>query len=196
MIRNKRAVFLDRDGTINEDLDYVIDPSHFKLLDKVLDGMRLLQQNYFKIIVISNQSGVSRGYFTIHQVDNFHRKMRDELKKGGIEVDGIYFCPHYKNGKVKEYAIDCLCRKPNPGLILQAANDFQLDLKRCFMVGDKILDVEAGIKAGCKSILVLTGKGKEELKNRKAWEIHPHYITRDLLDAAYWIIKTSYNQDV
>jgi D-glycero-D-manno-heptose 1,7-bisphosphate phosphatase len=116
--------------------------------------------------------------------------MRSELSKHGVYIDGIYYCPHHPDGKGR-YRVNCGCRKPNPGMLLRAAEDFGLDLKRCWMIGDKLSDIEAGIRAGCKTILVLTGYGKRILKEKKDWKIEPHLIKKDLYEAVLTILQDS-----
>jgi D-glycero-D-manno-heptose 1,7-bisphosphate phosphatase len=158
-----RAVFLDRDGVITED------PPHYahrldqlKLIPESAEAIKLLNNNGFNVIVVSNQSGVARGYYDEHDVQIFNRAMEEELKKKGAHIDAIYYCLHHPDAKIETYRRDCDCRKPKPGMIKRAEKDLDLDLKESFMIGDKKSDIEAGHRAGCKTMLVLTGHGKEE----------------------------------
>jgi D,D-heptose 1,7-bisphosphate phosphatase len=182
------AVFLDRDGLINEELwDYVKSPEEFRLLPKAPDAIRLLNKKGILVIVVSNQAGIAKGHYDEETLKEIHDLMEKELSRYGARIDGIYYCPHHPDGK-GIYRVNCSCRKPNPGMLLKAAEDFVLNLKRCWMVGDKLSDIEAGKRAGCKTILVLTGYGERVLRERKGWRVQPNLIRRDLLDAAKTII--------
>jgi len=162
-----RAAFLDRDGVICEENHYISKPSQFRLLPKVGDAIRLLNEKGFKVVVITNQSGVARGYFTEKDLEQVHKKMKDDLCEKGAELDAIYFCPHHPDGKIDVYRGDCGYRKPKPSMLELAAAKLNLDLKQSFMIGDKLDDIIAGTKAGCKTILVLTGCGKSELNKAR-----------------------------
>jgi D-glycero-D-manno-heptose 1,7-bisphosphate phosphatase len=118
----------------------------------------------YLLIVVTNQSGVARGYFTLAEVDTLHRHIQAQLKEFGIELDGFYICPHHPDKGIGEYRVHCSCRKGEPGLLFQAAEDFGIDLGRSYMIGDKPADIEAGTMAGCQPILVLTGYGAETAK--------------------------------
>lgn len=182
-----RAVFLDRDGVITQD------PPHYahrldqlKLIPRSAEAIRLLNENGFKVIVVSNQSGIARGYYQEKDIKIFNRGMEEELKKKGAYINAIYYCPHHPDAKIEAYRIDCDCRKPKPGMIKQAEKDLNLDLKKSFMIGDKRSDMEAGRRAGCKTILVLTGHGKEELKKNR---IEKKYVFDDLFAAVKKILE-------
>ena len=164
-----RAVFLDRDGVITQD------PPHYahrldqlKLIPGSLEAIKLLNENEFKVIVVSNQSGVAKGYFQEEDVRIFNRALGEQLKKKESYIDAIYYCPHHSEAKIEEYRIDCECRKPKPGMLLKAALKINIDLKKSFMIGDKWSDISAGYEAGCKTILVLTGHGNEQLSKNKS----------------------------
>ncbi|MBU0568972.1 D-glycero-beta-D-manno-heptose 1,7-bisphosphate 7-phosphatase [bacterium] len=158
-MKNK-ACFLDRDGVINEEAGYIRSPEQLKLFSFAGPAIKLLNEKGIKAIVVTNQSGIGRGYFDRKALDEIHRKLRSELAKEGAFLDGIYYCPHHPDN-------DCHCRKPKPGLFLKAAGDFDLDLGRCCTIGDKLTDLEAGREAGTKTILVLTGYGKEVLNSKE-----------------------------
>ena len=141
------AVFLDRDGTIVADRHYLSDPDGLELLPNALDGLRELRESGARLVVVTNQSGVGRGYFPAESVERMHERLRELLAAGGVEVDGIYVCPHAP-------ADGCDCRKPEPGLFLRAADDLGLDLPSSFVLGDKDGDVEAGRRIGATPILI------------------------------------------
>ncbi|MDD4897821.1 MAG: D-glycero-beta-D-manno-heptose 1,7-bisphosphate 7-phosphatase [Methanocellales archaeon] len=186
--KKNRAVFLDRDGVITQD------PPHFahridqlKLIPKSAEAIRLLNENGFKVVIVSNQSGVARGYYQEKDIGIFNRAMEEELEKHGASIDSIYYCPHHPDAKVEAYRVTCECRKPKPGMLKRAEKDLNLDLKRSFMVGDRLIDVEAGHSAGCKTILVLTCHGSDEVKKVKESTIKPTYILEDLYSASKMI---------
>lgn len=149
-----RAVFLDRDGTIIKDMEFSTDPAVLEPLPGALEGLRLLQEAGYELVVITNQSGVARGYFDEESLRAFHDYMTGWFGARGIMLSGIYYCPHYVDGALSQYAIDCGCRKPQPGMILRAAADRRLDLAQSWMVGDRDADIGAGKAAGCRTIRV------------------------------------------
>ncbi|HOP40371.1 MAG TPA: D-glycero-beta-D-manno-heptose 1,7-bisphosphate 7-phosphatase [Geobacteraceae bacterium] len=154
-----RAVFLDRDGVINVEKEYLYRIEDFQFLPGVPRSLRLLKEAGFLLIVVTNQSGVARGYFHLADVHRLHRYLQDQLGSYGVAIDGFYICPHHPDHGTGEYRVECSCRKPMPGLIERAAADFGIDLKRSFLVGDKLSDLEAGRAAGCRCFLVRTGYG-------------------------------------
>lgn len=162
-----RAVFLDRDGVITEDEpSYVHEPGQLKLIPGSAKAIKLLNENGFKVVVVCNQSGVARGYYREEDVETFNEAMMAELNKWDAYIDATYYCPHHPQAEIEAYRVDCNCRKPKPGMLQKASKDLKIDLKSSFMVGDKLDDVRAGQNAGCKiNILVLTGHGRDELKN-------------------------------
>lgn len=157
----RRAVFLDRDGTINVEKNYLIRPEDLELFTDVPGALKKLKGGGFLLIVVTNQSGVARGYFTLTEVETLHRHIQKKLHEFGAEVDRFYFCPHHPDKGAGEFRKRCDCRKGEPGLLLRAAADFGIDLKRSFMIGDKPADIEAANRAGCRPILVMTGYGAE-----------------------------------
>ena len=150
----RKAVFLDRDGTIIEDMDYLDDPAQIRLLDGAVDGLRRLQKAGYLLLVVTNQSGVARGYFTEERLARIHRVLRETLNKQGVKIDDFYYCPHLPGGEVDAYSGPCECRKPAPGLIERAAAEWNADVSRSVAVGDSERDVEAGRKAGCATVLL------------------------------------------
>ena len=186
----KPAVFLDRDGTINEQMGYINHMSRFKVLPGVAEAIRLLNNHGFLAIILSNQSGVARGYFPIELVYDVHAYLNTYLKERGARMDGIFFCPHYPNGPVAEYGYSCDCRKPKTGLIDQALKTFEIDMSRSYMVGDRWTDLEFANRLNLKNILVKTGYGLGDIQYILPEKgITPGYIAEDLLDAVQWIVE-------
>jgi len=186
----KAAVFVDRDGTINEQRGYVNHISRFILLPGVPEAIRHLNDLGFLTIVVSNQSGVARGYYALDLVHEVHDLLKKRLKdQTNASLDAILFCPHHPQGVVPEFSVDCGCRKPKRGLIDQACTMFDIDLSRSFMVGDMVSDMEFAHAAGVKGILVKTGYGLGEIEYvlpRKSAK--PIHIAEDLRDAVQWIV--------
>ncbi|MFZ3059399.1 MAG: D-glycero-beta-D-manno-heptose 1,7-bisphosphate 7-phosphatase [Candidatus Methanoperedens sp.] len=181
-MKNK-AVFIDRDGTINVDVHYLDDPDKFEMYPGVGEGVKKLKENSFKIIVITNQSGIARGYFTEKQLSNIHEKMKKEFQKFDVVMDGIYYCPHHPDD-------NCNCRKPNTGLFEKAINENNIDIDKSYVLGDKILDIGAGKKIGARAILIPEPYIREELlSKKKEWEYNPDYIADDFMAAVEWILE-------
>lgn len=157
-----RAVFLDRDGTINEDRGYIHRPDQFHFEYRAVDAIKHLNHAGFKVIVVSNQSGVALGHYQERDVDNLHAWLSEELSKYGAMIDAYYYCPHHPSQGIGSYKTNCTCRKPLPGMLLRAASDFSLDLSASFMVGDHKSDMDAALAAGVSPIFVLTGHGLQE----------------------------------
>lgn len=187
----KRAVFLDRDGTINEDPGYLSKIEQFIFLPQAVEALKLLQEAGFALVVITNQSGIARGYFTIEDLDKVHAYMGECLGSRGISLDGIYYCPHHPEKGLPQYVQSCTCRKPGSALLEQAAQELGIDLSQSYMVGDKMSDIGAGVRSGCKSILVLTGEGKKTWAKKENWQYQPSYVADNLYRAAEWILEDS-----
>jgi len=179
------AVFLDRDGTINEDVGYMDSLEKLRMIPEAFDAIRLINQSGMKAVVISNQSGVARGYFDEVFVETVHARIQALLKEHGARIDRFYYCPHHPTQGPGVYRRACACRKPEAGLLLQAAQEMGIDLARSYMVGDMPKDIEAAEKAGAKGILVRTGYGADHLY----FPVQPNYIADNILDAAIWIMK-------
>ena len=156
----RRAIFLDRDGTLVHPYHYPSRPEHLRLYPDIGPELHTLQQMGFSLIVITNQSGIARGYFTVADLERMHDYLSSELARWDVRIDAIYYCPHHPHGIIPELAIHCDCRKPEPGMLLQAARDHDLDLAHSWFVGDILDDVEAGNRAGCTTILVDIGAEK------------------------------------
>ncbi|MSM41319.1 MAG: D-glycero-beta-D-manno-heptose 1,7-bisphosphate 7-phosphatase [Geobacter sp.] len=158
----KRAVFLDRDGTINVEREYLHRPEDFHFVSGAPEAIRLFREAGFLVVVVTNQSGIGRGYYDEAAVEELHRHMDTELAVAGAAVDAYYYCPHHPTAGNGIYLMECTCRKPLPGMLHQAAADLKIDLSLSWMIGDKLVDVEAGQRAGCRTALVLTGYGARE----------------------------------
>ncbi len=161
-INSTPALLVDRDGTLIVDKDYLSDPDKIEFIDGSVAALKKAKLHGFKIVIVSNQSGVARGYFSIEDVEKVNRRMLEMLAKEGVSIDGIYYCPHHKFGKVISYSKKCSCRKPLYGMPEQAAKDLGINLRESWVIGDKFDDVKLGIVMGGKSILVRTGYGREE----------------------------------
>jgi D-glycero-D-manno-heptose 1,7-bisphosphate phosphatase len=157
----KRAVFIDRDGTINVEKEYLYRTEDFEFVPGVPEAVRMLNDAGWLVVVVTNQSGVARGYYTEEDVHLLHRHAAAQLEKAGARVDAWLYCPHHPSGR-GSYALPCRCRKPLPGMLLEAAARFSIDLEASVMIGDKLADVQAGRAAGCRPVLVRTGYGAEE----------------------------------
>lgn len=186
-----KAIFLDKDGTINEDKGYIDHPSKVDLLPNSAKAVSLLNEAGMKVLIVSNQSGVARGYLGEDMLQAIDKTIQKKLLANHAYYDGIYYCPHHPEAGNYPYKKDCECRKPNPGMLLKAADEYGLDLKDCYMIGDKDTDLEAGRRAGCKTILVLTGYGEETKKNLNGYR--PDFIAQDLLEAVNWILTLEPN---
>ncbi|RPJ22778.1 MAG: HAD family hydrolase [Desulfobacteraceae bacterium] len=185
----KPAVFIDRDGTINEQMGYVNHLSRFRILPRVPQAIRMLNRHGFLVVVVSNQSGVARGYYSLDLVKTLHHLLVTRIREKKGTIDGIFFCPHHPAGSVPEFSRDCDCRKPKTGLIEQARKSFEIDLQRSFVVGDMCTDMELAQRAGVPGVMVKTGYGLGEIEYilpRKTAK--PAHLAEDLLDAVRWII--------
>ncbi len=184
-----RAVFLDRDGTINEEVGYLSDPEGFVLIDGSAEAISRLNRAGLFVVVVSNQSGVARGYFTEDDVKRVNDRMIEELEKAGAGLDGIYYCPHLPEIGDGKYGIKCHCRKPMPGMIEEAERKLPIDVSRSFVVGDHAGDIELAHNVGATSIFVLTGHGGEEYDKMIEKGIIPDHTADDLLSATDIILK-------
>ncbi len=184
-----RAVFLDRDGTVTEEVGYLTSLDMLKPIRGAGAAIKRLNEAEFKVVLVTNQSGVARGYFPESLVDDAHVLLRRMLMEDGALLDGIYYCPHHPTAGQEKYTIVCDCRKPETGLLDRAAKDLAIDLKQSFMVGDKWSDVELGHRAGMRSILVRTGFSPDDPGNKRPDHVgDPDLTARDLAEAVQWII--------
>ena len=186
------AIFIDRDGTINEQMGYINHLSRFHIFPGVPEAIKLLNKNNYLVIVVTNQSGVARGYFPPELVEEIHTHMKASLKNKSAKIDAIFYCPHYPRSKHKEYAIECDCRKPQTGMIKKALDKFDIDLTKSYMIGDHYTDLEFAHNGNIKSIMVKTGYGLGEAEYiLPGFPYKPVYVADDLLDAVNWILATS-----
>jgi len=174
-----KAVFLDRDGTLNVDTGYVHKIEDFRLYDGVIEALRLLKD--FKLFIITNQSGIGRGYYKEEDMHNFNKMLLNELSRNYIRIEKIYFCPHAPEEK-------CDCRKPNTKFINEAKKEYKLNLKECWVVGDHPSDILMAKKAGCRSVYVLTGHGQKHIGEAKD---KAEFIATNLLKAAQYILRNT-----
>ncbi|MCK5228018.1 MAG: D-glycero-beta-D-manno-heptose 1,7-bisphosphate 7-phosphatase [Desulfobulbaceae bacterium] len=190
MSTSQAAVFLDRDGTINEQMGYINHISRFHLLPNVALAIRALNEREVPVVVISNQSGVGRGYFPESLLTDVHEKMNRLLAEEGAKIDGLYYCPHHPEAREDVYRIECDCRKPRSGMLEKAARDLNLDLAGSYVVGDRWSDLKTAERCNASGVLVLTGYGRGDLKYIGPREsLQPHYIAEDLLDGVQWILR-------
>lgn len=191
------AVFLDRDGTINEEVGYLDSLDKLKIIPAAYEAIKLLNTNEIKAVVISNQAGVARGFFTEEFVDVLNNTIQSDLNIKGAIIDKFYYCPHHPTEGKGIYLQDCNCRKPAPGMLLQAAEELNLDLAHSYFVGDRFIDMETAKKVGAKGILVKTGYGEDLLQNdgpdKATPENTPDFIAADILEAVLWILKDRQN---
>lgn len=176
-----RAVFLDKDGTLIEDVPYNVDPALIRLAPAAAEGLRALHDAGYRLIVVSNQSGIARGYFPESALAAVADRVRALLADVGVPLAGFYYCPHHPQGSNPAYAVVCDCRKPQPGLILRAARSHDIDLDRSWLIGDILDDVEAGRRAGCQTILIDDG---HETEWTFTHDRLPHHVAANLAEAA------------
>ena len=185
----RRAIIMDRDGTVCEEVGYVNHVSRVRLLARSAAAIRRANEAGFQTVVVTNQAGVARGYFDEHLVDEVHDRVREMLASDGARLDGLYYCPHHPEVGAAPYRKACDCRKPRPGMLLRARDEMGIDLARSYMIGDSVRDIEAGHRAGTTTVLVLTGYGRGELEYQsQGWSVKPAHVADDLLDAVTWIL--------
>jgi histidinol-phosphate phosphatase family protein len=181
-----RAIFLDKDGTLLNDVPYNVDPALVQLSPRAAQALRLFRRLGYALFVVSNQSGIAKGWFDEQALQSVERRVAELLSARGAALDGFYFCPHHPDGVIERYAFECNCRKPMPGLLRQAADQHDIDLKQSWMIGDILDDVEAGRRAGCRTILIDNG-------NETEWEISsqrtPYLVVSNLYHAAKAVQK-------
>ena len=184
-----KAVFLDRDGTLNEDPGYISNPNKIILFPDTGASLSLLKNKYhFKLIVISNQSGIARGLITEDEVNLVNTELNNKLSQFNVQIDAFYFCPFHPDFNSED---ECVCRKPSPKMILDAAHDFNINLKTSYFIGDSDTDISAAIGAGLKSILVKTGNGTESISILQNGNNFPSFVAENLTEACNFIINDS-----
>ena len=187
----RRAVFMDRDGTISEEVGYVNHVSRYRVFPFAARAVRTLNEAGWLAVLVTNQAGVARGYFKEELIGEVHKVLTTELERGGARLDAVYYCPHHPSVGEPPYRFDCDCRKPRPGLLLRAAQELNLDLSRCWMVGDRFSDMQLARNAGARSALVLTGYGRGELEHQSdAWTHRPDLVAENLLEAVKTIVTS------
>jgi len=182
----KRAIFLDRDGVISpDDFGYLSNPEEYHLYPYTIEALKIFKKLNFLLFVVTNQSGIARGYFTIDDLEKVLAKMRSLLSAGGIELDGVYYSPYYKDGIVPPYNIDHIDRKPGIGMFKKAYTDFPFRIQGSWMIGDRISDIGFGKNAHLKNILLLTGNGEKDfIKILEMDDLKPDFVCENLLTAA------------
>jgi D-glycero-D-manno-heptose 1,7-bisphosphate phosphatase len=184
------AVFIDRDGTISEEVGYINHVSRYQVYPWTAAAIRNLNEAGLRVIVVTNQAGVARGYFTEELVKQVHEKLVAEMTLAGARFDAIYYCPHHPSAGEPPYRQSCNCRKPKTGMIERAAAEFGIDVSRSFVIGDRYGDIELAHNAGARSVFVLSGYGLGEYEyQRKNWKRQPERIAKDLLEASQWVLQ-------
>lgn len=181
MRKLKKAIFLDKDGTLINDVPHNVDPDLVTLTQHASRGLQLFSEMGYRLIVVSNQPGIAWGYFEEAALIHVRNKLDALLQVDGIQLDGYYYCPHHASGLVSRYVQICECRKPMPGMLLKAAAEHGIDLRQSWMVGDILHDVEAGQRAGCKTVLIDNGNETEWVLSPQR---KPHITASDLYSAA------------
>jgi D-glycero-D-manno-heptose 1,7-bisphosphate phosphatase len=184
------AVFIDRDGTISEEVGYVNHPTRFRVFPYAAEAIKTLNDNNWLAILVTNQAGVARGYFSEDVIGKVHERLTQALGERNAQLDAIYYCAHHPTVGEPPYRFDCDCRKPKPGLIKRAATDLEIDLEKSWMVGDRYSDIELAHNAGLKSAFVLSGYGLGEYEYQSGgWKLQPDLVCRDLLEAVERIVS-------
>lgn len=184
-----KAIFLDRDGTLIQDRGYICSFSQVGFFDFAAPAVRAMNEAGYLVIVASNQSAVARGLCSEKEVRLLHRQLQRHFKKDGAAIAAFYYCPFLPDGVVSRYRQDSPLRKPAPGMLIQAARDLELDLPACVMIGDKLDDIRAGTSAGCRTILVRTGQGRNSETSLPGSGLRPDHVVDDLLAASAVIIE-------
>ena len=188
-VASRPAVFIDRDGTLTDEVGYVNHPARLRLLPRSAEAVRRLNAAGVAAVVATNQAGLARGYFSKDVLEAVHERLVDLLAREGARLDGLYVCPHHPTEGEPPFRADCDCRKPRPGLLLRAAADLDLDLGASVVVGDKPSDLAVARPVGARGVLVLTGYGLGEWEYRREhFSVQPHHVAGDLLDAVEWAL--------
>jgi D-glycero-D-manno-heptose 1,7-bisphosphate phosphatase len=185
----KRAIFIDRDGTISEEVGYINHPSRFRVFPYSANAIKLLNEAGWLAVLVTNQAGVARGYFSEDMIQTVHHQLEHDLQQGDARLDAIYYCAHHPSVGEPPYRFDCDCRKPKPGLIRRAAQELDIDLTQSWMIGDRYSDVELARNAGLSAAFVLSGYGRGEWEHqREGWQSKPDLVSENLLEAVRVII--------
>jgi D,D-heptose 1,7-bisphosphate phosphatase len=183
----RRALFLDKDGTLVRDVPYNGDPAKVELNDEILPGLRDVQEAGYELIVVSNQPGIAHGYFAEASLRPVVSVLRSKMAGVGLRLAAFYYCPHHEQAMIPEYRIACECRKPEPGMFYRAAEKFNLSLENSWMIGDILDDVQAGKRAGCRSILLDNGNETEWVMTSR--ERHPDFIVRSIDEGCHIVLR-------
>lgn len=184
------AIFLDRDGTLNEEMGYLNHLSRFQIYPWTPEAIRLINRSGFLAVVVTNQSGVARGYFDEELVHEVHGFLKKILEESGARLDGIYYCPHYPEGTGNSYRRPCDCRKPKPGMMLRAESELGVDLRRSYIISDQYRDLEMGWSVGARAVLVLTGYGRGNYEHlRGSWPRQPDRVAENVFSAVAEIVE-------
>jgi len=186
---NQKVIFLDRDGTLIEEKDFLTNVDDIEIFPHSSEAIGILRKLGYLIVVVSNQSGVARGYLTEQQVIEINEEIFRRLEEQDARPDLFFYCPHHPEATLAEYRVECDCRKPAPGMVRMAEQLLNIDIRTSFSIGDKLSDVQLCQNLGGRGLLVLTGYGKSELEKSESTGVRPDYIADNLLDAAHWIEK-------
>jgi D-glycero-D-manno-heptose 1,7-bisphosphate phosphatase len=189
-VASRPAVFIDRDGTLTEEVGYVNHPQRLRLLPRSAEAVRRLNAAGVPAVIVTNQAGVARGYFSEDVLRAVHDEMLAQLKQAGAHLDAVYVCPHHPTEGEPPFRLACDCRKPRPGLLQRAATDLGLDLGTSVVIGDRPTDLVVARSVGARGVLVLTGYGLGEWEYRRAtFPVTPDHVAGDLLDAVTWLLN-------
>ncbi len=187
MDRSHIAVFLDRDGTINVDVDFLVSPNQLQIIPRSDSAIRELNNLNVKVFIVTNQSGIARGFLTEQTLAEIHRELSLQLQRKEAHIDEYYYCPHLPGVDDTRYNVECECRKPKPGMLIQAAREHNVNLRQSFIIGDRCRDVETGKAAGVSTVMVATGYGASEQND---CSFTADYFASDLFDAVQFVKKT------
>jgi D-glycero-D-manno-heptose 1,7-bisphosphate phosphatase len=190
--RSRKAVFIDRDGTLNQDIGYVSAPDELVLYPWAAEAVRRINDSGLLVVVITNQSGIARGMYTEKTLEAIHSRMIHELALKGARIDAVYYCPHHPEVGNARYRIDCECRKPRTGMLEKASREHLIDLEGSCVIGDKASDIKLAQNAGARGALVLTGYGGETLAHPELWPCAPEFTAVNLLEAVKQILDTEF----
>lgn len=188
------AIFIDRDGTINEDIGYASHPDELNIYSFAAEAIRLINDAGLKVIIVTNQSGIARGLYDEAMLATIHEKLIGELEQEGARIDAIYYCPHHPRIGDQTYKQDCSCRKPQIGMLECAAREHDINLADSFVIGDKASDINLATNAGARGVLVMTGYGGQTLANMERWPCYPAIVAEDLLEAVQLVLSGFSNQ--